>query len=48
MMPVSVNSVQKSYGYFFDIFELVSVIVFALFLFIPNQSALPNLFPLHG
>ena len=48
MMLVLVNSVQKSYGYFFDIFELVSVVVFALFLFILNQSDLPNLFPLHG
>lgn len=38
MMLVSVNSVQKSYGYFFDIFELVSVVVFALFLFIPNKA----------
>ena len=48
MMLVSVNSVQKSYGYFFDIFELVSGVVFALFLCILTQSIRSHLFPLHG
>ena len=35
----SVNSIRESYGYFFDIFELISVAIFTLDLFVRIWTA---------